>query len=36
LFIPRNPLKETAKKAGWQGFIYDLSKLKDNPIVRLK
>ena len=36
LFISRNPLKETAKKAGWQGFIYDLSKLKDSPIVRLQ
>jgi len=36
LFVPRNPLKETAKRPGWQGFIYDLSKLQGNPIVRLK
>ena len=36
LFVPRNPLKETARRHGWQGFIYDLSKLKGNPIVRLK
>lgn len=35
LFVPRKPLKETAKRAGWQGFIYDLSRLKGDPIVRL-
>lgn len=36
LFIPRSPLSETAKRAGWQGFIYDLSKVNSNSIVRLK
>lgn len=35
LFVPRNPLKESAKRSDWQGFVYDLSKLKGNPIVRL-
>ena len=35
LFVPRKPLSETAKRAGWQGFIYDLTRLKGNPIVRL-
>jgi type II restriction enzyme len=35
LFSPRKPLSETAKRAGWQGFMYDLSKLKGNSIVRL-
>lgn len=34
-FVPRKPLSSTAKRAGWQGFIYNLSKLKGNPIVRL-
>lgn len=24
LFVPRKPLSETARRAGWQGFIYDL------------
>lgn len=36
LFVPRKPLSENAKRAGWQGFYYDLSKLDGNPIVRLK
>jgi hypothetical protein len=35
LFVPRKPLSKTAKRAGWQGFIYDFSKLNGNPIVRL-
>jgi len=35
LFVPRNPLRKTAKRAGWQGFNYDLTQLKGNPIVRL-
>ena len=24
LFVPRKPLNQTAKGAGWQGFTYDL------------
>ncbi len=35
LFVPRNPLSENAKRHGWQGFMYDLTKLKGNSIVRL-
>jgi type II restriction enzyme len=27
MFKPRNPLRETARRAGWQGFVYDLSAL---------
>lgn len=27
VFEPREPLKETAKRAGWQGFNYNLTKL---------
>ena len=27
IFEPRNPLKATAKRAGWQGFYYNLTKL---------
>ena len=35
IFIPRKPLSEKARRAGWQGFIYDISKIK-NHFVRLK
>jgi len=35
LFVPRKPLSDIAKRPGWQGFSYDLEKLKGNPIVRL-
>jgi len=34
IFIPRKKLSENAKRAGWQGFTYDLSKIKDR-FVRL-
>ena len=27
VFEPRNPLRPTAKRAGWQGFYYNLTKL---------
>lgn len=27
VFQPRNPLGASAKRAGWQGFIYDLTEL---------
>ena len=33
MFKPRKPLSSRAKRAGWQGFIYDLSEV--NGIVRL-
>jgi len=35
LFVARKPLSENAKRAGWQGFYYDLTKLYDGSLVRL-
>lgn len=35
MFRPRNPLSLTARKAGWQGFRYDLSSVSDR-VVRLR
>jgi hypothetical protein len=35
MFRPRAPLSLTARRAGWQGFIYDLSNARDR-LVRLK
>lgn len=32
LFRPRSPLSETAKRAGWRGFLYDLSVVKDRIV----
>jgi hypothetical protein len=34
IFKPRNPLSETAKRAGWRGFMIDLTLVKDR-FVRL-
>lgn len=34
LFAPRNPLSERAKRAGWQGFNYNLQTV-DGQLVRL-
>lgn len=34
IFIPRKPLSEKARRAGWQGFLYDIRKIK-NHFVRL-
>jgi len=34
LFKPRTPLSKTARRAGWQGFIYDTARVKAN-FVRL-
>jgi Dam-replacing family len=34
LFLPRAPLSETARRAGWQGFYYDLGSVRDR-LVRL-
>lgn len=34
LFQPRKPLSGTARRAGWQGFIYDLRTVADR-LVRL-
>jgi type II restriction enzyme len=35
IFIPRKPLSSKARRAGWQGFMYDISKIK-NDFIRLK
>jgi len=35
LFAPRVPLSETARRAGWQGFIYNLKALQAGAIVKL-
>ncbi len=35
MFIARKPLSENAKRAGWQGFLYDLSNIPKGAIVRL-
>jgi type II restriction enzyme len=35
MFIPRKPLSETAVRAGWQGFMYDLTKVSDGAIVKV-
>ena len=29
LYVPRKPLSKTARRAGWQGFYYDLTKVQD-------
>jgi hypothetical protein len=34
MFKSRTPLKDTAKRAGWQGFLYDLDLVKQR-IVRV-
>ena len=35
IFIPRKPLSASTKRSGWQGFMYNISKIK-NHFVRLK
>jgi type II restriction enzyme len=35
IFLPRKPLSAEARRAGWQGFMYNISKIK-NDFVRLK
>jgi Dam-replacing family len=34
LFKPRSPLSKTARRAGWQGFLYETGPVK-NSFVRL-
>lgn len=34
IFIKRKPLSSEARRAGWQGFLYDLEAVKD-ALVRL-
>jgi type II restriction enzyme len=35
MFVPRKPLSSTARRAGWQGFMYDLRKVRP-ALIRLK
>ena len=35
LFVARKPLSSNARRAGWQGFYYDLTKLATGAMVRL-
>ncbi len=32
MFIPRDPLKPTARRAGWQGYMIDLRKALGKPV----
>jgi hypothetical protein len=32
MFIPRTPLSSTAKRAGWQGYMIDLTKAVADPV----
>ena len=36
MFVPRKPLSSKAKRAGWQGFQYDMSKVYNGAIVRIR
>jgi type II restriction enzyme len=35
LFLARAPLSSSARRAGWQGFMYVLTSLPDGAFVRL-
>lgn len=35
MFVPRSPLSEKARRAGWRGFIYELSSVRGR-FVRLR
>jgi hypothetical protein len=35
VYVPRAPLSGTARRAGWQGFKYDLDRLPPIGIVRV-
>ncbi|HXH94620.1 MAG TPA: DpnI domain-containing protein [Thermoanaerobaculia bacterium] len=32
MFVARKPLSEKARRAGWQGFVYDLRKVRSSAI----
>jgi len=34
MFVPRKPLSASARRAGWRGFYYDLSEVRDR-VIRL-
>tara|TARA_B100001750_G_scaffold69837_1_gene55760 strand:+ start:1120 stop:1569 length:450 start_codon:yes stop_codon:yes gene_type:complete len=35
IFVKRKPLSKNAKRAGWQGFYYDLKKINKDTIKRI-
>jgi hypothetical protein len=35
VFKPRKKLSETAKRAGWQGFVYDLREIPAVGSIRV-
>jgi len=35
MFVPRKALSAEARRAGWQGFMYDLSHVSPGAIVRI-
>ena len=35
MFVARKPLSSNAKRAGWQGFLYDMQKVPSGAVVRL-
>jgi type II restriction enzyme len=35
MFVPRKPLSEAARRAGWRGFVCDLSKVAPGAFVRI-
>ena len=35
IFVKRKPLSKNAKRSGWQGFYYDLSKIDKSTIRRI-
>ena len=35
MFVPRKPLSSNAKRAGWQSFMYDLTKIQEGAFVQL-
>lgn len=35
MFIPRKPLSPSAKRAGWRGFVYDMSQVPVGAVVRI-
>lgn len=36
MFVAREPLSQNARRAGWQGFYYDLTKVTIGAFVRIK
>ena len=35
MFVPRKPLSGNARRAGWQGFYYDLTVIPEGAMVRI-